>query len=507
MLLMAKSRFDLQRRHLWPIAALALIWIFQSFATIEPFDFWWNVASGRWMAAHGQFLADDVLVYSPVRQPYSNPQWGAQLLFYGLFSVGPGLLLLARVAIITATYGLLYAVCYRRSGSWGWAAVATLVAYISGFTNYGMRPQLFAFLPFVAFLWLLERKDDHPHALWWLTPIMILWVNVHGSYFLGWGLLGIYALGTLLTRLGTAAGQTWLRRQWAPRELLPLTVAALAAFVNPYGLGIVRYFFIATGDATARSLNIEWQPPTLYNGTGILFFANVGLFFALLLTSRRAVAWIEGLLLAVFGLLALLSLRNCLWWNWVTAPGVALSGALLVTRVQALLSPIPAPPAESLPAARPAPDIPILNWSIAAFLIGVGLAVAPLWKTPTAALAATTPTGVADWLAGRPPHGPLFNYMEWGGFLEWTLFPRQQLFIDGRFEAREPQVWDDYLAISHGASDWQTRLDKYGVQTLVLNRSFDSALLPLVAASPRWAQVYPAQPADDPLAVVYFAHP
>ena len=512
---MSKRPFDIQRRHLWLIAALALIWIFQSFATIEPFDFWWNAASGRWMAEHGRFLADDVLVYSPVRRPYSNPQWGAQLLFYGLFSVAPGLLLLARVAIVTATYGLLYAICYRRTRSWGWAAVATLVAYISGFTNYGMRPQLFAFLPFVVFLWLLERKSDHPRALWWLTPIMIVWVNVHGSYFLGWGLLGLYSLGTLLTRLGDAAGQTWLRRQWARRELLPLTVAALAAFVNPYGLGIVRYFFIATGDATARSLNIEWQPPTLYNGTGILFFANVGLFFALLLAARRAVGWIEGLLLAVFGLLALLSLRNCLWWNWVTAPGVALSGAALVARGRAWLP--TGSPADVLtaagagtaapPPARPLGDIPILNWGITAFLIGVGLAVAPIWKTPAAALAPTTPTAVAHWLAGRPPHGPLFNYMEWGGYLEWTLFPSRQLFIDGRFEAREPQVWDDYLAISRGAPDWQARLDKYGVQTLVLNRSFDSALIPLVSASPHWSQVYPAQPADDPAAVVFFVHP
>ncbi len=510
---MLRPGFDLHRRHLWPIAALALIWIFQSFATIEPFDFWWNTASGRWMVEHGRFLADDVLVYSPVRLPYSNPQWGAQLLFYGLFTAAPGLLLLARVAIMTATYGLLYAVCYRRSGSWGWAAVATLVAYISGFTNYGMRPQLFAFLPFVAYLWLLDRKDSHPHALWWLTPLMILWVNVHGSYFLGWGLLGLYGLGTLLTRGGDAAGRDWLRRQWARRELLPMALAALAAFVNPYGPGIIRYFFIATNDATARNLNIEWQPPTLYNGTGILFFANVGLFFALLLASRRAVGWIEGLLLGAFGFLALLSLRNCLWWNWVTAPGVALSGALLIQRVRALL-PV-AVPIRELAAAPPdaaptigvrAPaDIPILNWGIAAFLIGIGLAVAPIWRTPHQALAPTTPTSVARWLAGRPPHGPLFNYMEWGGYLEWVLFPRQQLFIDGRFEAREPQVWDDYLAISKGAPDWQARLDKYGIQTLVLNRSFDNALIPLVGASSRWAAVYPAQPADDPTAVVFFA--
>src|SRR5437660_1011557 len=89
----ARRGLALRRRHLWVIAPLALVWIFQSVATIEPFDFWWNVTSGRWMVEHGRFLADDVLVYTPVRQPYSNPQWGAQLLFYLVFALSPALLL------------------------------------------------------------------------------------------------------------------------------------------------------------------------------------------------------------------------------------------------------------------------------------------------------------------------------------------------------------------------------------------------------------------------------
>ena len=196
----------LRRSHLWVIVPLALIWVFQSLPTIEPFDFWWNVTSGRIMFETGRFLADDVLVYTPVRQPYSNPQWGSQLLFYAFYALWPGLLLAVRLAIITATYGILFAICRQRSRSLGWSAVAVLVAYITGITNYGMRPQLFAFLPFVAFLWILERKAGHPRALWALAPIMVLWVNVHGSYFLGWALLGIYAAATALTRRSSFAG-------------------------------------------------------------------------------------------------------------------------------------------------------------------------------------------------------------------------------------------------------------------------------------------------------------
>jgi hypothetical protein len=493
----APGRFALRRRHLWIIAPLALIWIFQCFTSIEPFDFWWNVTSGRIMAQTGRFLGTDVLVFSPVREPYSNPQWLAQLLFYAVYALSPGLLLALRAAIITAAYGLIYAVCFRRSRSYGWSAVATLAAYVTGLTNYGMRPQLFAFLPFTAFLFLLESKAQRPRALWLLAPIMAVWVNVHGSYFLGWALLGIYGAASVLDHLPGAEGRRWLARVWPRREALPMAVAALAAFLNPYGLGIIAYFFTATGDKTARDLNIEWQPPTLYNGTGILFFANAGLFLLLLLASRRRVGWTEGLLLGAFGFLALLSIRNVIWWGWVTAPGLAVSGAALLALLARALR------FDAEPAAEGRTEIPVLNWAFAVALVGAALVLTPITRPPAKALDKTTPTAVAAWLAARAPHGPLFNYMEWGGYLEWVLYPREKLFIDGRFEARQEQVWQDYLAISRGERDWQARLDRYGIDSLVLNRDFDSALIPLLAASPQWAQVYPARPGDDPAAVVF----
>ncbi|HMA34117.1 MAG TPA: hypothetical protein VKY74_06500, partial [Chloroflexia bacterium] len=222
--------------------------------------------------------------------------------------------------------------------------------------------------------------------------------------------------------------------------------------------------------------------------------------------SRRPVGWTEGLLLGAFGYLGLLSIRNDIWWGWVTAPIVAASGAVLAQRVLAQLAPAPAAApagAEGLPAPS-APEIPVLNWMIAGGCLAAAIVVAPVWRAPARALDKTTPVAAGQWLRAQPPHGLLFNYMEWGGYLEWVLYPRQQLFIDGRFEARQPAVWDDYLAISAGKSDWQARLDKYQIGTLVLNRDFDAALIPLVQASPRWSQVYPPAAPADPAALVFY---
>ncbi len=519
-------RFALRRTHLWVIVPLALIWLFQSLPAIEPFDFWWNVTSGRIMLGGGafNFLGTDVLVYSPVREPYSNPQWGSQVLFYLIYNLSPLLMLAARTALITATYAVLYVVAWRASGSRPAAAVATLLAYFTGFTNYGMRPQLFAFLPFIGFVWALERAfdfrfwildfgtdhDSSPKSkiqnlkwLWLLPFLMIVWVNVHGSFFLGLILIGAYVGGWGLTGLRTAAGRRALLSRASVGWVLPLLVTGLATLVNPYLWNIYSYVAVATGDATARSLNIEWQPPTLYNGTGLLFYANLAIFLTVLLVSRRPIRPTEVLLWLAFGGLALLSIRNVIWWGWVSAPGVALGLATLGARLR------PAPAGDAPPAASR--EIPALNWLLAGGLILAALAATPLWRSPATALDKTTPTAVARFLAegtggttgtSGPPPGPLFNYMEWGGYLEWVLYPQQKLFIDGRFEARQPQVWTDYLAISRGAATWRERLATYGIRTLVLNKAFHADLIPLVQADPQWQAVY-----EDPQAIVFTSRP
>src|SRR5436190_17867492 len=156
------NRRGLRLIHLWVIVPIAIAWFLQSIDFIEPFDFWWNVKSGEIMAQTGRFLATDVLVWTPVRLPYSNPQWGSQLIFYWLYNASPYLLLTARTLIVVGVFGIIIWLCYRRSGSLRVASVTALVAYFTGWTNYGMRPQLLAFLPFMLFLLLLEQKDRRP---------------------------------------------------------------------------------------------------------------------------------------------------------------------------------------------------------------------------------------------------------------------------------------------------------------------------------------------------------
>src|SRR5436309_10596611 len=137
-----RSGRGLRLIHLWAIVPLAIAWFLQSIDFIEPFDFWWNVKSGEIMAQTGRFLATDVLVWTPVREPYSNPQWGSQLIFYWLYNISPYLLLTMRTVIIVGALGILIWLLYQKSRSLRIASIVAIVAYLTGWTNHGVRPQL-----------------------------------------------------------------------------------------------------------------------------------------------------------------------------------------------------------------------------------------------------------------------------------------------------------------------------------------------------------------------------
>jgi hypothetical protein len=489
----------LRLRHLWAIVPLAVAWFAASIDFIEPFDFWWNLKSGEIMTQTGQFLATDVLVYTPVREPYYNPQWGSQLLFYWVYSFSPYLLLALRAIIVTGSVALLLWLCAWRTGSMRVASVTTVIAYITAWTNLGVRPQLFAFLPFLAFTFLLERKDAYPKWLPLLVPIMVFWVNVHGSYLLGIILIGMYGLGSLIEKAVTKEGREWLRSRAAFWQAGWLAAGALASLANPYFTSIFHYFVVATNDPIARALNTEWQPPTLNSGTGMIFFVNVLILLVTFYLSKRRLRPTEILIVLAFGYLSLTSLRNVMWWGWITAPILASNlAAWSALRREKKEAQVQVEPANADASTASRQEIPALNWLFAGLLVGGAVLFTPLWRTSNplvpasakGALSAATPFEITDYIKQSNPPQPIFNYMEWGGYMGWELYPRYQLFVDGRFEARQVKVWDDYLSVSRGRADWQALLDSYSIQTLILNKEFHSDLIPFVKQSKVWKEVY-----------------
>ena len=104
------------------------------------------------------------------------------------------------------------------------AAWLTLAAFAINAPALGLRPQLLGMALFALVLFLVSERRAHPRYLLAVPLIVLVWANIHGSFFLGPLVLGLAWLEDLHDRV-------------APRHraLIVGLVSALAACVTPFG--------------------------------------------------------------------------------------------------------------------------------------------------------------------------------------------------------------------------------------------------------------------------------
>ena len=118
----------------------------------------------------------------------------------------------------------------------------------------------------LVFLSLLVFTVEVPDALLGRHPrivvpvLMWLWVNVHGTFSLGFLYLAVYLAGRWLDGAVPTKGRE--------RELLVATaIAAVLVFVNPYGPSLVLFPIALMGRSKVLSNVSEWQSINLHTVT------------------------------------------------------------------------------------------------------------------------------------------------------------------------------------------------------------------------------------------------
>src|SRR5690348_7757797 len=81
-------------------------------------DLWHHLARGRAIVTEGRLLNEDRFTYTVAGQPFQDVNWGWQIIFYRLYTLG-GLPLVQVVnsALLSAMMGLLLLLAWRRGGS------------------------------------------------------------------------------------------------------------------------------------------------------------------------------------------------------------------------------------------------------------------------------------------------------------------------------------------------------------------------------------------------------
>ncbi len=464
---------------LWT-TVIGVLYLFLSYQPLWHTDLWGHLSYGRWIWEHGRLPETEPLMPLSRGVPFVDTAWLGQVLGYGLIrQFGIPAMQMFYAATIAGSFALLLAAVLRRTQG---AMAAGFIAIITfAVVDYQqlliVRPQLFGLVAFVALFTLLTAFRWRT-AYWFVIPLMFtLWANLHGSFIVGLGLLATCCLGRgidifrRLRSVGAVTADPVVRRLFVLTQL-----AAVATLINPYGLGLYAEVFAVAGHPNLQDL-IEWDPLTLRMSQGKAAAAcALALMFAYRFSPRRVRAN-EVLLLVGLGGAALSSSRMIVWWAPVASYYLALHAAAIFRSNRI---------GERLTFPRTAPSPRSGKWSVVTVgLAWIFFAYTPFGitllhgspKTPEAqsrrietSTSAQTPLAVAAYLHRRPPQGLVFNTYEWGDYLLWAGPRDLQLFVASHAHLIPEEVWDDYLSILNAGSNWEKKLDQYGVNAVVIDK-------------------------------------
>lgn len=499
-----RSLTSLPMATLWALAIVGGLLVLGCVQALPPNDLWWHARIGSDILDSGHIPRHDIYSLTERGQPFFYQSWLAEVAMAGLLRLGGlRLLVFARALIMAGLFGFVMILCRWASERDRRATVpATMSAVLLGVSNQTMRPQLFAYPLFIvvyALLWRYRRGQWK--RLVWLVPVLVaVWVNVHGSFALGVGLIWLVFLGELLSyALPTLRGKPLPAQIEARERLRTLCLVAListgAVLINPRGVGVAGYVNNLLGNAPVQALATEWQPPNPKAGLGALFYPVLLLLFAALALARPPVALTDLLLVLVFGWLSISGLRHVVWFGLVSAP--ILAEALLRL------------PREDLARWRDrlarhrlgrrliygdAHGYPAFRWTaVVGILVSLLVVFILLLFYPDDALWLSNHTGAAavDFMEQSGTQGRLFNELGRGSYLIWRLGPTQPVFIDPRFELYSLEHCQTYLALSKAEGDVAALLAEYDFELLFLDRTWQVDLVEFVDEQPeRWKQVY-----------------
>jgi hypothetical protein len=467
------------KRYSIPLLWLGVL-VFFTFAAalyqpILPNDYWWYVRIGQEIVAQGTVPVVDTLSHTQAGQPVVYHSWLSAVLFWLAYDWGGfAATALLRGLALVGFYTAVWLTCRQTGVSVQVATLLTLLAAFAGSNNWVMRPQMFAYPLFgLALLILWRWGQGKQRGLWLLPLLMLAWVNLHGSFIIGFLLVGaafVAGPGDRRALLGPFAGMF------------------LVSLINPRGFGSWVYVLSLITDVSSQQYSVEWRPPSNQTLTDKLFFGWLLLFGFLAALSPRKMTPTQWLWFLGYGWLALSGIRYVVWFVALLAP---ISAHLLTPLVNRYLG-------------KPPQTIrPGVNGLITAMLLLTPLLLLPglrhsWWPDAAPTLSPNTPIEAAAWLADNADlPGPLWSDLNFASYQIFAL-PQYPVWIDTRFELYPPEQWARYLRIATAAPDWRDILDEEGINLLLLDPENQPRLRQALAQVDTWGLCY-----EDEVALLY----
>lgn len=438
--------------------------------TVDP-DMWWHVKTGQTILATHHWPTVDAYSFTVHGQPWIAYEWLGDVVMGAVARIGglrglDALLIALGGAVMIALY--VFGTIRSGNSKAGFVAAAALVSLAT--PSFTMRPQMLGYLFLVLTLIALELfRQGKQWAIWFLPAMFLAWVNTHGSFIVGVGVILVYLVcGLKEFRVGGIEAKKWTPKERIRLELVFMLCLAVLP-ITPYGTRLAVYPFDM---AAAQPINVanvlEWHSMPFNLAVGKVFLVLVFGFFAAQMA--LSLKWrLEELTLFLGGVaMACVHLRFVLLFVPFFTPLLATVAARWLPRYDARKNKY------------------ILNAVLMAGVIAAMVHYFPSRTFLDEKVAGKFPTKAVDYLREHSTPGPMFNSYGFGGYLVWS---GERVFIDGRGDLYERGgVFSDYLQVVQVKPTALAILRNYGIQSCLIERG--ATLASLLGVSPEWRELY-----------------
>jgi len=388
---------------------------------ITDSDTWWHLKVGDWIVENAALPHSGILSRTAAQRPWVAYSWGYEVLlskayaWFGLVGIAAFGTLLT-VGVAAASYWMLR----RLSGRFLVSCVLAAITCAAFLFNGAPRPVFFSYILFCVLLALLfeAQRTGRVQSLYWLPALFLLWANVHIQFIYGLFTLGLFVSVQVGLEILSRTGR-------CPEYLVPPLVAAgpllvvfaacvCATLIGPnlYHPYLVVLAYMKAKFAYQVIVELQPLPFRLFSNFVELFLAAAG-FYAV--GWRKRIDLFKLALLVVASVVSFRTMRDA-WFSCLAA------GACIADF-----------PAEEADRDRRE------SWRelgmLAASAVLMMIAAAPFTdfnaRGLDRAISADYPVNAINFLRRSSFSGPLYNNLNWGGFLMWYL-PELPVAIDGR---------------------------------------------------------------------------
>jgi len=464
-------------RRVVPIVLFTMLFVLavRQSVSIDP-DLWWHLKAGQQIIDTRNIPHTDDYSFTKQGSEWVAHEWLSEVIMDAIYRVTglTGLVTIFSLIIVIALW-LTYRRCEGRPYA---ASIAIVLGAGASFPLFGVRPQMLTLLLASVYIALLEQLDKR--RIWWLVPLMLLWVNLHAGFALGLALIGLYIVRAVLDG------------EWSQIRPLLIVLLLCTAVVplNPNGFRMFSYPYETLTSPSMAAFIQEWASPDFHKVTYLpLAILLLSTFAAMALSPTRPRLG-EIFLVLITALGALRSVRHIPIFSLFAVPVLAKHlWAIAKDRGWDKL----------LTGAEARPTGLKLLINIILLLAPVALAVTRVWDFASHQRkyeSIRNPVAAVEFLKSQHLPGPIYNRYGWGGYLIYQLYPEYRVYIDGRADVYGDAFFTEAMQMYDGVGNWKEPLDRYGVQTVIIDTNV--ALSTALRNDNDWSKVY-----EDDQAVIF----